>query len=814
MPKFALRCSLFALIILGFSLSIAAQTALKPLRASEVMALEAGGALPANVVHHIAARGLNFHADDDFLAQLKKVGADATVLAAVKGAKVSAEGVKPDKELLQQLSSAGVLIKEKHYYEAATELSKALKASFAGPETGFVMGELLRQQEEFPQAAAVYAEVLREDPDFPELHTKVSYILSRVGDLENALSEAKTALALNPEDAEAHKNAGIALQNEQKFDAAMSEFKQALRIKPDYTNVHLDLGILLYNMRVYDDAIVEYKKAIALDPDAADAHYDLGNAYNAKGDTTTAILEFREAKRLNPKDPLARQNLGSLLMGRQPREAIRELQELEKMFPDFEMCHVCLGKGLAWAGDIPGAEAEYRKAAELDPADPETHAGLGNMREEQKNYDGALEEFRAAEKLGPQEGHTHQDVGRVLLAKKDVAGALAELKQAEALSPSSWQIHELYGQALEASGQNDLAVAEFQEAVSLDPKQSRVMLELGSALEKKGDWVGALEQDKKAALNEFNRKSQVQPGEAYEVGPEAQKEYKAAQLRFADHVASLKAKGKSAEAAELEKRVHMLDTSTGTLQKVQAAMQSGEQAFKERRFDEAEKLYKEAVELAEHLPPGDENLIVALGRLGNTYGMRQDYTDAEVAFHRQLTIIEKTFGAGSPRVTDPLFYLGSVAAGTKNFVAAESYFTRALDINLKVFGENSTQTSQSLRTLAGLYMAQSEWMKAEPYLLRAVKGTEAAVGPDDNQQVLMSLWGLCDLYDRAGKPEKSQPCWHRATEIMEKQFGANSPNLATSLANESNALRRLGRKDEADLLDERLAKIHRTAQTN
>jgi hypothetical protein len=49
---------------------------------------------------------------------------------------------------------------------------------------------------------------------------------------------------------------------------------------------------------------------------------------------------------------------------------------------------------------------------------------------------------------------------------------------------------------------------------------------------------------------------------------------------------------------------------------------------------------------------------------------------------------------------------------------------------------------------------------------------------------------------------------------MEKQYGENSPNLATSLANEANALRQLGRKDDADQLDERLRKIHRTAQTN
>ena len=61
--------------------------------------------------------------------------------------------------------------------------------------------------------------------------------------------------------------------------------------------------------------------------------------------------------------------------------------------------------------------------------------------------------------------------------------------------------------------QNDLAICEFKESVSLDPKQTQVIVELGSAFEKKGDWVGALEQYRKAALTESDRLSKAQPGQ-------------------------------------------------------------------------------------------------------------------------------------------------------------------------------------------------------------------------------------------------------------------------------------------------------------
>jgi len=197
------------------------------------------------VAHEIGVRGLNFDPDEDYRALLKTAGADATVMAALNKAKVTAPASdgKPDRELLKQLSSAVVLIRDKRYDEAGAELSRALESSFAGPETGFVMGEVLRRKEEFRQAAEVYAEVLRQDPDFPEVHTKVSYVLYRLGASEDALHEAKTALAQNPDDAEAHKNAGLALGDEQKFDAAAPEYREALRINPDYASVHYNLGL-------------------------------------------------------------------------------------------------------------------------------------------------------------------------------------------------------------------------------------------------------------------------------------------------------------------------------------------------------------------------------------------------------------------------------------------------------------------------------------------------------------------------------------------------------------------------------------------
>jgi len=792
-----------------------AQTAPRPLRASEVMAVQAGGALPANLAHDIATRGLNFHPDDAFLALMTQAGADASVIAALKASKVNNEGAaKPDMELLRKLSDAAVLMKSKKYDDAATTLSEALDASFARMETGFVMAELLRQRVQFEPAAEVYAQILRTQPDFPELHNKASYILYRLGDDESALNEAKAAMDEYRDDAEAHMNAGLTLSHLRNFDAAILEFKEALRIKPDYAGLHSGIGLLHQRMHDEKAAIEEYKKAIAFDPEYSLAHYNLGNIYLELGNVREAIVEFREARRLCPDNPDYWQNLGSALMRQEPRTAVKEFREMEKRFPDFEICHVCLGHGLAWDNDLKGAEEEFRKTIKLDPSDANPHAGLGDIRVKEKNFDAALEEYRIAERLDPSDPDAFKSAGKVLLEeKKDFAGAAAELKQAESVGQSNWEIHELYGKALAGNGQSDLAIAEFKEALALDSRQGQVMSEMAVELEKKGDWAGAVEQYRRGADADENRISKVQPGEsAWVYDPSPRKQYTEAKARFADHLVALRTAGKKDEAAELEKRVAMMGAAAGTVEKVQEAMHAGDDAMHQHHAEEAEKAFKEAVALAENLPPGDENMILALGRLGNAYGMLQKYDDAEVAFHRQLTIIEKTFGPGYPRVTEPLRFLGSIAAGRKKYAEAEGYFSRALQVNLGAFGENSTRTADSLRAMAGVYMVQGQWDKAEPYLLRAVKGSEVAGGPDDNM-TLVAVWGLCDLYDRWGKPEKSQPCWHRATGIMEKTEGMNSPALKDSLMSEATALRKLGRNGEAQPLEERVVNIQKAAAT-
>jgi tetratricopeptide (TPR) repeat protein len=275
---------LLAALVIAATSRATADSSQQPLRQAQLLALVAGNALP-DLVRDIGIDGLAFHPDDGYRSILKDAGADPTVLKAVDGAKVIiADGRedRADRKLLEHISTAGKLINQKQYDAAADELTAAVTESFKSPECGFVMGELLRRQKKWGRAAAVYQEVLRQDPSFPEAHTKVSFVLHRGGDNEEALREAKAALDSDSDNAEAHKNAALALGGMKKFDAAQAEYKEALRLKPDYGAVHTDLALLFMDKDTWDDAIAEYRKAVALGAGDADVFYNLGYAYDQK----------------------------------------------------------------------------------------------------------------------------------------------------------------------------------------------------------------------------------------------------------------------------------------------------------------------------------------------------------------------------------------------------------------------------------------------------------------------------------------------------------------------------------------------------
>ena len=331
---------------------------------------------------------------------------------------------------------------------------------------------------------------------------------------------------------------------------------------------------------------------------------------------------------------------------------------------------------------------------------------------------------------------------------------------------------------------------------------------MAAALEKKGDWPGALDQYRRASL----AGSTVPMGNNMMrvITPNPQLQYKSAQERFNQHLASLKAAGKSAEVAKLESSVAISKADTGLTEQVDAAMQAGSNALMQRQWDEAIRNYRQAVEFGDKLRPHDGRLAVALGELGRITMGLQNFTEADALFHRQLKVCEEVYGAQSPMLSEPLQNLGMMAAYQHDTVSAQSYLNHALELNEKTYGENSPGVATSLRTLATPYFIENDFAKAEPFMLRAVKIDQTLYGPD-GAEALPNLTVLCSIYDKLGKADKTAPCQGQLLAILEKQFGPDNPIIVPTLTTQATALRTLGHTDEAAKIEQRIKTIHATA---
>jgi len=788
-----------------------ARCAPRPLSKSELLALVAGGIVPENVIFNIHSRGLTFVPDTSYKTLLKSAGASAKVLAALDSAKPPAghdADDSSDAQLLQHLSHSGSLIKSGQLDDAATELTGSLSEGNRS-EIGFVAGMVLIAQQRFPQAGKIYSQILARDPDFPELHARLSLTYYQTGNPEEALRQAKTALAENPNNPVAHLNAAVSLQVLKHLDAAKEEFEASIRCKPDYVLAYVNLGGLLTELRDFDGAIEQYKKALALNPDDIEARYNLGVTLDDKGDLVSAIREYREVKRRDPHKLEARQNLGAALMHMDPGAAITEFRELAALAPNWPLCHQCLGSAYLRTGRLDEAEKEYRLGIRQNPGSTGPINGLGSTFETKKKYDEALAEYHKAEKLDNNEPASFRDAGRVLILKKEFASAIPELRHAEQLDPADWNAHDLCGQALEGSGDRKAAIAEYKQAVSLSPKELQARLDLAMALEKTGDWIAALDNYHQAAIDETPAKAN---GIA-EIRYNAQENYRSAQQRFRQHLADLRTNGKSSEADKLDALLKEHLGAPNLDDKFHSAMEDSKQAATEKRFNDAETSAKEAVGIAEKIQPQDGRLPEAVGQLANVYMWRLDYKDAVAAYNRQLALSQKLYGPESPMLATALQSLGMAALVQKDFASAQADFSRALELNLKAYGDNSNEAATSLSALARVYFMQKDFPKAESTLLRSLKIFEMMYGESD-YRLAFPLTSLCHTYDDWGNSEKSASCHGRLVSLEEKQFGPQSPYLVRDLNAEAQALRKLGRNDDATKLEQRTQALQSAANPN
>jgi tetratricopeptide (TPR) repeat protein len=239
----------------------------------------------------------------------------------------------------------------------------------------------------------------------PTTLANLSALLTKAGQLDEALAAAGRAIALQPDNSEAFNNLGVALLQRDLLEEAARAFARAVELRPDYADALRNQAEALNKSGQHHEAIRPLEQAVEMAPLRVELIGALADTLRLAGRHAEAVLRWRAAAALDPANPGLRNNLAAALAeADQPAEAVLVLQDALARFPDFISGHTNLAHALLNCRRFGEAEAVARTALQLQPDSADARLKLGLSLRAQNRLLEAEEALRQAVALSPGSG--------------------------------------------------------------------------------------------------------------------------------------------------------------------------------------------------------------------------------------------------------------------------------------------------------------------------------------------------------------------------------------------------------------------------
>jgi len=222
-----------------------------------------------------------------------------------------------------------------------------------------------------------------------------------------------------------------------------------------------------------------------------------------------------------------------------------------------------------------------------------------------------------------------------------------------------------------------------------------------------------------------------------------------------------------------------IEVTTNELQKAVVYNNLALVKIYEGKFDDAEQLLKQTLEIRQQLC-GTNNLLIAntLNNLGSLYGRTGKYSDAEPLFLQALDIRRNNLDEGDYKIAESLNNLAAVYHVQKKYTQAEKLFRKALAIIEK--SNDKLNTAAELNNLGTVCFYQKKYSDAVKFHKRALKYREEFAGMY-SPVTAESLYNISKTYNAVSNYFKAEKLCGRSLEIRGKILGVNHPEYAETL---------------------------------
>jgi tetratricopeptide (TPR) repeat protein len=212
--------------------------------------------------------------------------------------------------------------------------------------------------------------------------------------------------------------------------------------------------------------------------------------------------------------------------------------------------------------------------------------------------------------------------------------------------------------------------------------------------------------------------------------------------------------------------------------------QSGQQALQEKRYEEAEKQFKAALDIVQPLGEREPRLLTSLQNLNSLLKEEGKEAPRELLVERILQIQEDTLGSADPELTNTLSELASVYQRLGKTEKAEAILKRVVEIRESTLGPLDPSTIGEVNSLGAMQLSMGKYREAEEKFRTSLIAHQTAPEPD-LEAMAQDYENLSWVYFSQGMKEEAEAFTRYSVELHQQargeQGGAGSSNALMML---------------------------------
>ena len=286
--------------------------------------------------------------------------------------------------------------------------------------------------------------------------------------------------------AQAHFALGNVYLKTGQLDLALAQFDSALALNSEWSRAHMNRGMVFFRKGDYDEAEREYLAELELNPQEALAYNNLAAMYLRQERYDKAEQVAEKAMQLDAYSPNPYMNLALAYQrtGRisQAKEILQQGISKVKPFLDAELL---LGEIYQAEGKLDSAASLFDQVINPPRSQRDVAYDLQALTSRGDAYQQEVSELRAK---------AHFYLGTICMQQGDAGQAEAHLRQAISLAPGFAEALANLGILYDHTGRGTEAIPLLERAISLEPENAVYRYNLGLAYAKQGQLETAKEE--------------------------------------------------------------------------------------------------------------------------------------------------------------------------------------------------------------------------------------------------------------------------------------------------------------------------------